>query len=170
MNEEKTLFVATVCFPIRGNEILLAKKKMKIGKDCWNGYGGGVEEGETLTETAVRELKEESGIETFEDGLIKIAVMDFYNQKTDGSVFTARVHFYTVSEWEGECHESIEMAEPTWFPINEIPFHEMMPADRIFLPLAFSGKKIVGSAHYSPFQKMLIGDVEIQEVSEFPVE
>jgi len=43
---EKVLLDAVVCYLVREDEILLAFKTVKIGKDCWNGYGGGIEEGE----------------------------------------------------------------------------------------------------------------------------
>ncbi len=61
--EEKTLLNATICFSKKGNQILLAFKTEKIGKDCWNGYGGGIEYGENAKIAAVRELKEETGEE-----------------------------------------------------------------------------------------------------------
>ncbi len=166
--EEKVLFEATVVFPVRGGEVLLARKTRKIGAGCWNGYGGGPDEGESLTDTAVRELFEECGLRASPRDLTKIAVMDFHNTKTDGTTFVARVHFYTLSSWSGDYHATDEMADPSWFPIDKLPLEEMMPADRVFLPLALCGKKIVDSAHYGPFQKELRGEVLMQEVAVFP--
>ncbi|KKU79037.1 MAG: Hydrolase [Parcubacteria group bacterium GW2011_GWA2_47_7] len=165
--EEKVLHLATVVFPVHGKEILLARKTRKIGAGCWNGYGGGPNEGEGLLDAAVRELEEESGIRAFASDLTKIAVIDFHNTKTDGTTFVARVHFYTVSSWKGEPQSTDEMTDPTWFPVGGLPLDEMMPADSVFLPVALSGKKIIGSAHYGPFQKELLGPVTFSEVDEF---
>lgn len=167
--EEKVLLQATVCYPIRGDEVLLARKMKKIGAGCWNGYGGGPENGESLPDTAVRELYEESGLIASASDIVKIAIMHFYNTKTDGTVFVAEVHFYTVALWSGEIRSTAEMSDPTWFRRTHLPLDEMMPADRVFLPIALGGKKLIGSAHYGLFQKELKGEVVIREVSEFPL-
>lgn len=34
---------ATLCFPIRGNKVLLAEKQTKLGAGLLNGFGGKVE-------------------------------------------------------------------------------------------------------------------------------
>lgn len=176
MREEKVLYNATACFLIKENKILLGLKTKKIGEGCWNGYGGGIEEGENAIEAAVRELKEETG-EKENEGIIalpehleKIATVDFHNTKSDGGTFVCMVHFYLVRHWEGEAQETGEMIRPTWFEINNLPFEQMMPADKIWLPIALSGKKMVAKARYGPFQKELIGDVEIEYVESFPEE
>lgn len=168
MNEEKVLFNATVCYPVRDGKVLLALKTGKIGAGCWNGYGGGIEDGETVVEAALRELWEESGLVASEEHLEKIAVVDFHNTKTDGSIFIVKVHFFTVSQWGGEPKESREMVTPTWFEMKELPVSKMMPADVKFLPVALSGKKVVALAHYGPYQKELIGEVTIREVETLP--
>lgn len=161
MREEKVLYNATACFLFKDNKILLALKTDKIGKDCWNGYGGGIEEGESAIGAAIRELKEETsknkndGVVAIPENLEKIAIVDFHNTKSDGQTFVCRVHFYLV-------------IRPTWFEIDNLPFDQMMPADKVWLPVALSGKKIVAKAHYGPFQKELIGDVEINYVESFP--
>lgn len=170
MNEEKTFGEATVVFPMREGKVLLARKTRKIGAGCWNGYGGVPNKGESLPECAVRELFEESGLRGATCDLQKIAIMDFHNTKSDGSSFVARVHFYTLRSWEGEYHETVEMADPTWFPIDSLPLDAMMPADRVYLPGALAGNKLIGTARYTPFQRELIGAVEVTTVTEFPDE
>lgn len=169
MKEEKVLYNATACFLVKDNKILLGLKTKKIGEGCWNGYGGGVEDGENVTEAAMRELKEETkGVVTFPEHLEKIAIVDFHNTKSDGETFVCRVYFYLVRYWRGEAQETEEMIKPTWFEIDNLPFDQMMPADKIWLPVALGGKKIVAKAYYGPFQKKLIGDVEINYVESFP--
>lgn len=168
MNEEKVLLHATVCYLIKDNKVLLALKTKKIGEGCWNGYGGGIEEKESVIEAAVRELHEESGVVAIPEYLEKIAVVDFHNTKSDGSTFICRVHFFKVFKWTGDPQESEEMITPTWFEINNLPVEKMMPADVYWLPLALGGKKIIGKAHYGPFQKKLMSDVVLEEVVQFP--
>lgn len=173
MRKEKVLHNATACFLIKKNKILLGLKTQKIGKGCWNGYGGGIEDGESVIEAAIRELKEETGRNKAEgvialpEHLEKIAIVDFHNTKSDGETFVCRVHFYIVKKWDGEARETEEMIKPTWFEIDNLPFNRMMPADKIWFPVALSGRKIVAKACYGPFQKELIGDVEINYVDSF---
>lgn len=165
MREEKVLFHATVCFLCEDDKILLGIKAQKIGKGCWNGYGGEIEEGETVEEATVRELEEETGgvIAKVED-LEKIAIVHFHNTKNDGKTFICKVHFYIVRKWTGEIQETDEMLKPTWFSINDLPLEKMMPADRHWLPIALSGKKIIAKASLGPYQQELLSEVEIEYI------
>ena len=138
MAKEKVLHNATVCFPVRENEIHLGMKMKNIGKGCWNGWGGGIEETDkSIKEAAIRELKEETEeVVALAEHLEKIAIVDFHNTKTDGGTFICKVHFYLVKQWTGEVRETDEMIMPTWFSIDNLPFAKMMPADRHWLPIA----------------------------------
>jgi len=168
MREEKVLTEATVSFLEREGDILLAKKTKKIGMGCWNGYGGGIEKGETAEDAAVRELFEETnGVVARPEDLKKIAIVFFKNTKSDGRIFICKVHFYIVKKWKGEPKETEEMTNPTWFNKQKLPFHEMMPSDKEWLPIALSGKKIIAEASLGPFQQKLLGEVKIKYVKEF---
>ena len=52
----------TLCIPIKENGVLLGLKKRGFGSGRWNGFGGKVEEGETIEQATLRELDEEVGI------------------------------------------------------------------------------------------------------------
>lgn len=141
-------------------------KTRKIGMGCWNGYGGGIEEGESVVECAVRELEEESGLKAMPEDLEKMAIVDFHNEKTDGSLFVSRVHFFLAKNWGGEIKETEDgaMINHTFFDIKDLPYEKMMPADREFFPLILNGKKVLVESHYTLFQKELKRKVEIREV------
>lgn len=67
---------ATLCYLVRGNppvEVLLGFKKMGFGVGKYTGIGGKVEAGETIEETAVRELWEETGVRASASALQKTA-------------------------------------------------------------------------------------------------
>jgi len=167
MREEKVLLNATLCFPIRGDKILLARKTKKIGQGCWNGYGGGIEDGETPEQSMIRELEEESGVIASPEALEKMAIVDSHNTKSDGGIFVCRVHVYFLHQWAGEFEPTEEMVDPTWFDKQNLPFAEMMPADKEWLPLIISGQKIIAEVKYSPFQQSLLSKMRIQRVNSF---
>jgi len=169
--EEKVLFDATALFLAKEDDILLAWKMRKINKDRWNAYGGGIEKGELPSECVVREIGEETGgIVVKPQDLEKIAIVDFHNTKSDGSTFVCRVHTYIARKWTGEIHETNEMTRPTWFKMNALPFDEMPPADRDWIPLALEGKKVIVKAYLGPFQKEKLRETEVAIVDGFPEE
>ena len=173
--EEKILLNATVCLPVMDNKVLLGLKTRKIGAGRRNGYGGGVEDGETIRQSAIRELEEESGkksgkkfITTSLENLEKVAIVDFHNTHSDGKTFICRVHFFVIRKWTGEANETDEMIDPIFFNIDQLPYDQMMPADREYFPLILNGKKIIAKAVYGPYQKELLEDIFIQEVDLLP--
>ena len=176
--EEKVLLNATVCLLVKGDEVLLGLKTDKIGAGCRNGFGGCVEEKETIKSAAIREIEEETGkkvgdvfITTSPDNLEKVAVVDFENTKSDDTHFICRVHFFIIRGWTGEAVDTDEMIDAKYYKIDDLPLGEMMPADREFFSLILhDGKKILGKAKYGPYQKELLGPVIIEEVFSFPEE
>ncbi len=165
---EKTLVEAVVVFPLRDDgAFLFAKKTMKIGEGCWNGYGGGLEPGETPEAAAVRELEEESELIAEQASLEKIGILKAYNHKSDGRIVQADVHFYIARHCKGEPKEKPDMITPTWFLPHEIPLDELMPADKLWLPRVFAGERLVVTVHYGPFQKELLEPIHIEVIERF---
>lgn len=170
-SEEKTLFLATLVFPIRNGQVMLARKMKKIGQGCLNGWGGGVEQGESLRGCAKREFFEETGgVIISEDYLKKIGIVHFSNHKTDGSVFVCTVHMYTISHWTGDIISTEEMQDPQWCPIATISEQELMLADPFWLPRMLGGEKGIAWAEYGPRQQTLIGEVRFEPVDGFEEE
>jgi 8-oxo-dGTP pyrophosphatase MutT (NUDIX family) len=168
MRKEKVLLNACLCFPVRGSKVLLGIKKDNIGKDCWNGWGGGIHQGETPLQAIVRETKEEAKLKTSPDAFEKMAIMYVHNAKAKGGVFVCKVHVFLLYRWEGVFKSTKEITDPTWFPKKELPLRQMMPADPHWLRIVLAGRKIIGTAHYGPFQKTLIGEVKFRFVDSFP--
>ncbi len=165
--EEKTLLRGVIVFLKRPGEVLLAWKTTKIGANRWNGYGGGIEEGETPEAAAVRELFEESGVVADPADLRQVACARFHNTKTDGLTFTAELFIYFLWQWEGEPQDSEVMIRPTWFKDDELPFAEMLAADVVWLPRVLAGELIEVEAYYGPFQKELLRPVTVKRVAGF---
>lgn len=127
----------TLAFLIKENQILLAMKKRDFGKSKWNGVGGKQQNGETIKQTALREMDEEIGVIT--KTLSQVALFSFYYPFTPQDNQT--VYVFTAKTWLGEPRETEEM-RPAWFSFNNIPYDLMWSDDRIWLPEVLKGNLI----------------------------
>jgi len=133
---------ATLVFLLRGDpptEILLGLKKSGLGAGKWNGFGGKVEQNESVASAAARELREECGIEVDARDLQPVARIEFYFPHKPE--WDQVVHAFIAHTWRGEPSESREMI-PRWFATNAIPYDTMWADDKDWLPLALQGKRV----------------------------
>ena len=135
---------ATICFLVKNGEVCLSEKKQGFGRGYLNGYGGKVNDGETIENAAVREIQEEAGVIVNPANLEKVAVIEFFEEEKP--LFECHVFF--VLQWTGEFGETEEMGPLQCFPLERVPYERMWKADREWVPLVFSGKKIRAKAHY----------------------
>lgn len=118
--------------------ILLGMKKRGFGKDRWNGFGGKLEEKESIEDAASREVFEEINVKV--NGLKKVGVITFY----EADPLPLEVHIFVTSDYSGIPKETEEM-RPAWFSIDMIPYESMWPDDKYWLPMLLEGKKFKGS-------------------------
>jgi ADP-ribose pyrophosphatase YjhB (NUDIX family) len=142
--------ILTLGYLIKENEICLAMKKRGFGEGNWNGYGGKIEEDETIEEAAVREIHEEAEVVVQKEDLEKVAVNEFFF--TDGKHL--EVHAYFVRTWIDEPTETEEM-KPEWFTYSEIPFAQMWADDIDWLPRALAGEKLLGKVWFKEDEKTI---------------
>jgi len=158
----------TLCFLIKNCEVLLARKTRNIGKGTLNGYGGGREDNESLEECCAREVSGECGVRIKPEDLRKFGIVYFHNERSDGGFSVVKVYVFVATKWRGIPKESVEMANPKWYPIWNLPFDKMLPADRYWLaPIFLRGKRIVARAYQNLSEKKLLRPVEIREVADF---
>jgi len=138
-------------------KILLGMKKRGFGEGRWNGFGGKVKENETIEEAMIREYFEESGINVLE--YEKMGFIDF-EFKDDPNIL--RVHIYKILEYSGEPVEGEEM-RPQWFEIGEIPYNQMWPDDRLWMPMFLDGKKFQGKVYFRNHNEII--DYKLEEVA-----
>jgi 8-oxo-dGTP diphosphatase len=129
----------TLCYLIKGENVLLAMKKRGLGVGKWNGIGGKVKKGESVKESAIREIKEEIDVEVVAEDLEEVGTLEFhYLHNPDWDSFS---HVFKITRWAGDPVESEEM-RPQWYRHEEIPFSEMWADDPHWLPLMLGGKKV----------------------------
>ncbi|MFA7319684.1 MAG: 8-oxo-dGTP diphosphatase [Parcubacteria group bacterium] len=151
-----TKLITTLCVVHQGDRILIGMKKRGFGAGRWNGFGGKVGKDEMIEEAAVRETREEAGIEILDSE--KIGVIDFEFQ-TNGE--RIEVNIFKSKNFSGEPSESEEM-RPQWFDVDKIPFEKMWPDDRFWMPLFLAGKKFTGRFVFG--EKDVISEKELREV------
>ena len=155
--------IATLVFLVKKSngkidEICLAMKKRGFGKGRWNGIGGKVERGETVEEGAIREAKEEIGVEVRD--LKKVAELSF--RFPHNPAFNQIVHAYLTESWAGEPSESEEMA-PKWFAAGDMPFGhgQMWPDDIFWFPEVLKGNIVKGSFSFGENDAVLEKEVSV---------
>ena len=99
----------------RENEVLLIRRANPPYQGCWSIPGGKVEFGETLHEAALRELKEETGVDAVITGLL--AVVD--------GVFPDHDRHYVMidyrAEWTGgQPVAGDDAAEAAFHPLSAV--------------------------------------------------
>jgi len=132
---------ATLCYIVKDGKVLFIRKKRGIGQGKLNGPGGKIEMNEDLIESVKREVKEEVGVDVIDPRAL--GEIDFYF----GDRFEWKVYIFKSDEFTGVEKETDE-AKPIWFDVGQIPFHEMWPDDRYWLPLLLGNKKFKGVFHY----------------------
>lgn len=123
--------VLTLIYPRRPSEslVLLGLKKRGFGEGKFNGFGGKLESGETLEESAVRELKEECGlVSKLADLKWRGCLTYIYNTKPKAM----EVNVFDLQNWEGDPIETEEM-KPRWFEHQAVPLSSMWADDEFWL-------------------------------------
>lgn len=136
------LLTLCIVYDRDSGRVLLGLKKRGFGEGRWNGFGGKVQEGETIEEAARRELTEEAGIvapSCEQRGVLRFVF--------DNDPVVHEVYVFVVSLWHGEPRETDEM-RPRWFSLDAIPYDTMWPDDRHWLPLLLAGKHFRGAFRF----------------------
>lgn len=131
----------TLCFLIKNDQVLLAMKKRGFGVGKWNGVGGKLKENETAEEAAIREIKEEIGVDITLKDLKRAGTLKFdYDGNPD---WEQECQVFIIENWTGEPTESEEM-RPQWYPKDGLPFSEMWIDDPHWLPKVLADQALDG--------------------------
>ncbi len=89
------------------------------GRLLWSLPKGHVEKGETVQDTAVREISEETGI--CGRVLAPLGIIDFWFVADGRRVHKTVHHFLLVAESGELSDDDVEVAEVAWVPLDEVP-------------------------------------------------
>jgi len=140
----------TLCIIHKGGKVLLGMKKRGFGEGKWNGFGGKVNEGETIESATKRELLEESGLTA--NNLEKLGVLDFSWKGKETEIL--QVHIFKTTDFSGEPTEEEEM-KPQWFEISQIPYDTMWSSDKYWFPLFLENKNFAGKVIFDENNNVL---------------
>lgn len=113
----RPLPAASVALVDRGR-ILLVRRRFEPGRGLWSIPGGLIELGEKAVEAALRELREETGVEAEVDGLLD--VVDVIVRDGENRVeWHYLIVVFKASNPSGEVRCSGESSEVGWFSLDE---------------------------------------------------
>ena len=98
-----------------GNEIVLIKRKNEPYKEYWEMPGGFVEENETVEETALREVTEETSLKVRLKGILGV----YSDVKRDPRGRVATVVFITEAIG-GKLKADTDAEDARWFDVNDV--------------------------------------------------
>jgi len=145
---------ATLCYVRRDHTTLMVHRIKKVNdmhQGKWNGLGGKLEPGETPEECAIREIREESGLEARHLVLKGLLTFPLFANEEDWYAFV-----FVVDEADGDLIDSPE-GVLEWVDDDRLLDLNLWEGDRIFLPWLdrsgfFSAKFIYQGGRYIDHQ------------------
>lgn len=145
---------ATLCYVRREDKTLMVhriKKENDMHQGKWNGLGGKLEPGETPEECAIREIREESGLEVKHLVLKGLLTFPLFAKNEDWYAFV-----FVVDQVEGDLIDSPE-GTLEWVDNENILELNLWEGDHIFLPWLdrsgfFSAKFVYDKGRYIDHQ------------------
>jgi len=122
--------LATLCYVRKGEKTLMLhrnKKENDMHEGKWNGLGGKVEAGESPEACAIREIREESGLEVVDPILRGFITFPQFDGENDWYVFV-----YRFDGAQGELIDSPE-GDLKWVSAQEMKNIPLWEGDRIFM-------------------------------------
>lgn len=117
--------IATVCFIVEDNKILLALIEYSSNIRKWNGIGGFVEKNESPEQAVVREIEEETFIKVNKEDLKRVGELDL----------DVNLIVFRTSRWSGELKiKDPSLKELKWFEFDEIPYNQMIEGNSTWIP------------------------------------
>lgn len=128
-------FVGVGVVIFRGTEVLLAQRGKHPRRNTWSIPGGAQEIGETVHEAAIREIREETGLEIEILGLVD--VVDSINRDDDDRVLFHYTLVDLFAEWRsGEAVAADDVAAVRWVAVSDLRDFDLRPVTHDVILLA----------------------------------
>jgi 8-oxo-dGTP diphosphatase len=109
--------VAAHTFLLRSGSVLLQRRSNTGFEDgSYGPVGGYLEGGESVRQTAIRECREEIGVEIDPAGLTVVGVAHYNSPTGEGIDF-----FLSATRWAGEPFPRAECDDLRWCPLDALP-------------------------------------------------
>ena len=118
--------------------------------------GGHLEPGESIYDSAIREIKEETGLDI--KNLNPCGFMHWYNNKTEDRYFT---FYFKTQEYSGDLLESTDEGRVFWADIADLPNMPLAENFKVYLEMFLNDD-------YSEAYCSWNEDMEIDESSDNP--
>jgi ADP-ribose pyrophosphatase YjhB (NUDIX family) len=119
--------LATLVYAMRDDQVLLHRRVKDPNAGLWVAPGGKLEPTESPTECAVREMREETGLE-LRDPVLR-GVMVEVSPRPDYQWIT---FIFAATRWTGELAPAAGIGEFRWVRIREVFALAIPPTDQIF--------------------------------------
>jgi 8-oxo-dGTP diphosphatase len=128
----------SLCFVIdkKSDHLLMIHKKRGQGTGKWNVPGGKLTPGESPEQAAIRETKEETGLQVF--ALQEVGRLEFYFP--NGNSWDNHCTVFMTENFEGILIKDSAECSCEWVSLQKIPYDKMWDSDRVWAPLVFAGK------------------------------
>lgn len=111
--------VAVISVLIKDDHVLLARRANPPDAGFWGFPGGKIEFGETITQAAERELREETSIISEATGVL--TSVDAFSRDENGRLDSHYVLIAVLCQWHsGQPHAGDDALEARWFPLDEV--------------------------------------------------
>jgi 8-oxo-dGTP diphosphatase len=119
---------------VQDGKLVLVRRGVEPDKGKWSIPGGGVELGETVRDTAVREAKEECGLDI---ELVGDRPMDALDKMVPDEKGRLQYHYvllqFLARPKGGTLKPTSDATEARWVPIEEVEKYDLTNSLRLFL-------------------------------------
>jgi len=158
IGHERLLVAGASVIVYKDGKLLLQKRK---DNECWGYHGGCIELGETVGETAKRELFEETGLTANKLELLGVfSGEELFYTYPNGDMVSIVDIVYLCEDYSGEItSETNETTDLQWFPFDELPENISPPVKPVLFQCVETLKERV--------KNRLIGDFSIEPVAAY---
>ena len=122
--------LSTLVYCLDNDRVLLMRRNKEPNMGLWVAPGGKVEAGESPYDCAVRELREETGLQAQE-----IRFRGLVTEVSPRSDWQWMLFLYVVTDLSGKLKGDEREGEFHWWSVGEVRSLPMPQADRIFFPI-----------------------------------